>query len=135
MVSTRSFFPSSSRLTEEPGEAPQGVTVGDAFAHFPVIPILYPPQYQGAQHLLRGQPSLPPRLGVAESTFQIRPHQLGQIRLLVEEVRNALQHRVETNSLLQELEVGEAELALSGSSHAGFTCAMRSARSAPVSTP
>ena len=46
----------------ETPEPPQGVFVGNAFAQFPVVPILDAHQNQGAENLPRGQPA-PARIG------------------------------------------------------------------------
>jgi hypothetical protein len=104
------------RVAEELRELPQGIAVGDAFAQLAIVPVLDAHQGQGAQHL-RGIESVAAGGRVFQAALEIPADLLEQGRVLLDEVRDLLEQRVEGDVLGVELEIGEAPLGRGGSGH------------------
>src|SRR5713101_8924382 len=97
------------RLAEEVGEAAQGISVGDAFAQFTIVPVLDAHKNEGAQDL-GGSQSAASGGGVFETTLQIAAHLLDHRFVLVEKVGDGLQMGLEENSLFHELYIRKTDL-------------------------
>jgi len=104
------------RLAEEMSEASQAVAVGDALAQFAQVPAFGPHQDQGTQNLRRSQP-MATGSGFLQTALQIASYLLEERGVQVEEVRDGLQNGMQAEVLLQELQVGKADLRLRGSGH------------------
>lgn len=100
----------------EIGEPPQAIAVGDPFAQFAIVPVLDPLQGERAQHLLGAQP-VSSRGGVLQTALKILAHDLDQFGMPVDEVGNGLQHGIELHVLVQELQIGKADLGIGRSGH------------------
>src|SRR6267378_608236 len=104
------------RLAVEIRELAQRVPVGDPFAQLAEIPILDPPEDQGAQHLLWGQ-SIATGSGIFQTLFQITSYRLDHLFVVVQKIGDGLQNRLQQNALLQQLPIGETDLRLRSSRH------------------
>ena len=101
---------------EELGELPQGIAIGDAFAQLAIVPVFDAHQGQGAQHL-RCIESVAAGGGFFQAALEVLAHVLDQGLVLIDEVRDLLEERVEGDVLGAELEIGEALLGRGGSGH------------------
>ena len=61
------------------------------------------------------------RRGVLEPPLQVDPHPFDHGRVRVDKLGDGLQGGLELNVLVEELEIGEAELGVGGSTHV-FAC-------------
>jgi hypothetical protein len=104
------------RLAMEVSEAPQGIPVGDALAQFAVVPVLDPHQGQRTERLLSRKP-VASGVGLLQTFGQIASNLLDQFCVLVDEIRDRLQHGLQLDILAQELQIGKTELRLGGSAH------------------
>jgi hypothetical protein len=102
--------------TEEPREDTQGEAIRNAIPQLPQIPILDQLQHVGAQRLLGGE-AVAPGGGVAHVPHQVLPDQLDHGGLLLEDVADLLQERIDGEALLLQFEVGEARLRAQAQAH------------------
>src|SRR6266851_1139585 len=99
------------RITVEVGKLTQHQSVGDPFAQLAIIPVLDAHEDQRAKDLLRRQSTATaPRL--LQTAHQIAPDPLDQLLVVVEEVGNGLQLRLQTRALPHQLKIGKADLSL-----------------------
>ncbi len=103
-------------LARELREIPQRIAVGDPFAQFPIVPVLYAHQDQRSQDL-RGGHALPSGGRFLEAPRQVAPHPVDEGRVRVEEGRDGLQGGLELNPLLAERQIGEADLGIGRTTH------------------
>src|SRR5262245_34790554 len=104
------------RLAMEVREAPQGIAIGDALAQLTVIPVLDPHQGQRTERLLSRKP-VASGVGLLETCRQIASNLLDQFGVLVDEIRDRLQHGLKLDVLAQKLQIGKTELRVLGSAH------------------
>jgi hypothetical protein len=95
-------------LAAEVGEPAQRASVGNPLAQFAIVPVLDTHQDQRAQHLLRRQRPVT-RIWVLTSP-QVASYQLNHLCVVIEEVGDRLQKRLQDKPLLQQLPVGKADL-------------------------
>ena len=99
------------RLAVEISELAQHQSVGDPFAQLAIVPVLDAHENQRAQDLLRRQPAATaPRL--LQTSHQIAPDPLDHLLLVVKEVGNRLQQRLQTHALPHQFPIGKADLSL-----------------------
>src|SRR5207247_5802299 len=99
------------RLTVEAGELSQRVSVIYAFAQFPVIPILDAHQDQRAENLVRGQ-TRSASFRFLQTALQIAANQFHQFVVVIQEVGNLFQQRIQPDALLQKFQIGECDLGI-----------------------
>jgi len=104
------------RLAMEVSEAAQGIPVGDALAQLTVVPVLDPHQGQSTQRLLRSKP-MASCVWLLETCRQIASHLLDEFCVLVDEIRDRLQHGLKPDVLAQKLQIGKTQLRLSSAGH------------------
>src|ERR1700752_1527249 len=109
------------RLAVEIGELAKGVSVGNPFVQFSIIPILHVLENQRTQDLLWRQP-VATCVGVLQAAPQIALYAVNYRGVVVKEIRNRLQNRVKLQTLLDHLPVGETELSLGGDWHVSALC-------------
>ena len=100
------------RRAVEVGEPTQRQSVRDAFTQLAIVPVLDPHQNQRAQNLRRRQ-SVTTAIGLLQATYQIPPHTLDDVLLVVEKAGYRLQQRLQANALItlpHQLPIGKAEL-------------------------
>jgi len=97
------------RFRTDPGELPQGVTVGNAAAQLSVRPILDAPQQQSPQHLLPSQ-AAPAGVRPLEAALEICLNPLAQFGVGIEKIADPAQGRIQLNPLPLEFELGETAL-------------------------
>jgi hypothetical protein len=97
-------------------ELAQCVPVGDPLAQFPIVPVLDSHEDQGPHHLRCGY-SATARVGFFQTPIEIFSDPLYDLWMIVQEVGNPLENRVEINSLGEELEIGETDLRVRDSCH------------------
>ena len=99
--------------TREPA---QRVPVGDALAQFPIVPVLHPHQDQRPKHLRRGH-GRAARVRLFQTSLKILADPLHDLGLMIEEIGNPLENRVEINALDEKLDIGEVDLGVCDSCH------------------
>lgn len=97
-------------------EPAQRVAIGNPLAQFPIVTVLNPHENQGAHHLRRGH-ARASQVGFFQTPLEIFSNQLCDLWMMVEEVGNPLENRVEINPLGEELQIGEADLWVGDSCH------------------
>jgi hypothetical protein len=95
-------------------ELTQGVSIGDPFGQFPIVPIFDAHQNEGAQHLAGGEP-VASGLRFFQALIELKSDGFQKFRMLVDEVGNLFQHRIELNALAAEFQIGERGLRMGGS--------------------
>ena len=101
-------------LAVKVSELTQGVSIGDAFGQFPIVPILDAHQNEGAQHLAGGEP-VASSFRFFQALIELASDVFQKFRMLVDEVGNLFQHRIELNALAAEFQIGERGLRMGGS--------------------
>src|SRR3990167_4557365 len=96
------------RLAVEGREAAQRVAVGDALAQFTEIPGLHPLEHEGPEDL-GGAQAVAPRSGALEPADQIVVDERHELRVLVEEVGEGVQGRLQREPVGLQFEIGEGE--------------------------
>src|SRR5487761_155713 len=96
-------------LAVEIRELAQGVAVGNPLAQFAIIPVFDAHENQRTQHLARRQAAAT-SLRILQTSFQITPYGLNHFCVVVQKIRDALQHRFQLDALLHELPIGETDL-------------------------
>jgi hypothetical protein len=62
-----------------------------------------------------------PALGFFKATFQVLAHEFDDVRMLLQEVGNALQGGIEVDTLTLQLDIGETKLAVGKAAHFFFS--------------
>ena len=62
-----------------------------------------------------------PSVGFSQATFQVLAHEINQSRMLLQELRDALQSGIEVDTLAVQLEIGKAELGDGKAAHFFFS--------------
>lgn len=104
------------RLAIEVSEAPQGIPIGDSLAQFTVVPVLDPHQGQRTERLLSRKPAAS-CVGLLEAGRQIASNLLDQFCVLVDEIRDRLQHGLKLDVLAQKLQIGKTQLRVWSAGH------------------
>ena len=102
--------------TEEAGEEPERIGVGDALAEFAEVPVLDALQHEGAQYLC-GVHAETPGAWPLEPAHQILIDQGDQLAVLVEQAGDPLQQWLQDDALGLEFQIREAMLRGGDSSH------------------
>ena len=97
-------------------EAPQGIPVGDALAQLTVVPVLDPHQGQSTERLLSSE-TVASCVGLLEACRQIAAHLLDEFGVLVDEIRDRLQHGLKPDVLVKKLQIGKTQLRVSSAGH------------------
>jgi hypothetical protein len=97
------------RLAVKTRESAQRVSVGDSLAEFAIVPVLDSHKDQRPQHLRRGH-GRATCVRLFEPSLKILQDPLDNLGLMIEEVGNCLENRVEVNSLGEKLDIGEVDL-------------------------
>lgn len=97
-------------------EPAQRVSIGNPLAQFPIVTVLNPHEYQGAHHLRRGY-SRAPHVRFFQTPFEIFSNQLCDLRMMIEELGDLLENRVEIDPLSEKLQISEADLRVGDSCH------------------
>ena len=100
----------------ETSESPQSIPVIDALSQFAVFPVLHSLQDKRAQHLLGGE-AVAARIGILQATLKISAHLVYQVTVLVNEIGDGLQHRLQANALGEKLNIGKTDLTARRSCH------------------
>src|SRR5216684_6991034 len=114
-------------ITVEVSKLTQHQSVGDPFAQLAIVPVLDAHENQRAQDLLRRQSTATaPRL--LQTSHQIAPDPLDHLLLVVKEVGNDLQQRLQTHALPHQFKIGKADLSRHRSRHFSALLALRRVR-------
>jgi hypothetical protein len=103
-------------LAVETSEFPQSKAVTDALSQFPVLPVLHSLEDKRTQYLLGGE-AVAARIGILQATLKIPAHLVYQVTVLVNEVGDGPQYRLQANTLVQEFQIGETDLTAGASCH------------------
>src|SRR5207248_6067965 len=94
-------------IAVEVGKLAQRQSVGDPFVQLAIVPVLDAHEDQRAKNLLRRQ-STATAPWLLQTSYQIAPHPLDQLLLVVEEVGNSLQQRLQTHASSHQFKIGKA---------------------------
>lgn len=97
-------------------ESAQRVSIGNPLAQFPIVTVLNSHENQGAHHLRRCH-ARAPQVGFFQTPLEIFSNQLCDQRMMVEEVGDPLENRVEIDPLSEKLQISEADLRVGDSCH------------------
>jgi len=97
-------------------ESAQRVSIGNPLAQFPIVTVLNPHENQGAHHLRRCH-ARAPHVGFFHTPFEIFSNQLCDLWMMVEDLGDPLENRVEIDPLSEKLQISEADLRLGESCH------------------
>jgi hypothetical protein len=103
-------------LAVETRESPQSISVSDSFSQFAVIPVFHSLKDKRAQYLLCRK-ATSPGLGILQTTLKIPAHLVYQVSVPVNEIGDGLQHRLQAYTLVEEFQIGKADLGVQGSRH------------------
>lgn len=97
-------------------ESAQRVSIGNPLAQFPIITVLNPHENQGAHHLRRCH-ARAAHGGFFQTPLKIFSNQLCNLWMLVEDLADPLENRVEIDPLSEKLQISEADLRVGDSCH------------------
>ncbi len=98
-------------------ESAQRVSIGNPLAQFPIVTVLNPHENQRAHHLRRSH-TRAPHVGFFHTPLEIFSNQLCDLCLMmVEEVGDRLENRIEIDPLSEKLQISEADLRVGDSCH------------------
>jgi len=97
-------------------ELAQRVSIGNPLAQFPIVTVLNPHENQGAHHLRRCH-ARAPHVGFFHTPLEIFSNQLCDLWMMVEDLGDPLENRVEIDPLSEKLQISEADLRLGESCH------------------
>jgi len=97
-------------------ESAQRVSIGNPLAQVPIVTVLNPHENQGAHHLRRSH-ARAPHVGFFQTPLKIFSNQLYDLWMVVEDLTDPLENRVEIDPLGEELQISEADLRLGESCH------------------
>ena len=114
------------RPAVEAGELAQRQSIGDPFAQLAIVPVLDAHENQRAQDLLRRQTAAT-TARLLQAADQVAPHPLNHRMLIVEEIGNGLQQRLQTDALSHQFPIGKTDLPCRCSRHRSALSASSSA--------
>ena len=97
-------------------EAAQRVSIGNPLAQVPIVTVLNPHENQGAHHLRRSH-ARAPHAGLFQTPLEIFSNQFCDLWMVVEDLADPLENRVEIDALSEKLQISEADLRLGESCH------------------
>lgn len=97
-------------------ESAQRVSIGNPLAQVPIVTVLNPHENQGAHHLRRGH-ARAPHVGFFQTPLEIFSNQLYDLWMIVEDLGDPLENRVDIDPLSDKLQISEADLRLGESCH------------------
>jgi len=97
-------------------ESAQRVSISNPLAQVPIVTVLNPHENQGAHHLRRCH-ARAPHGGFFQTPLEIFSNQLDDLWMIVEDLGDPLENRVEIDPLSDKLQISEADLRLGDSCH------------------
>ena len=97
-------------------ESAQRVSIGNPLAQFPIVTVLNPHENQGAHHLRRCH-ARAPHVGFFQTPLEIFSNQFCDLWMMVEDLGDLLENRVEIDPLSEKLQISEANLRVGDSCH------------------